>query len=173
MPRPEPPPIPQQGDERATLQAFLDYYRAALIDRTWDLGTEELQQSHQPSSLTLSRLMGHMTWVEYTWFRERFDGAEMPEPWASLDWEADRDAEMTLAQTLGHDELKDRLRRAIDDSNARIAKAETLDLLSARSGRDGQPWNLRWILVHMIEEYARHTGHADLIREAIDGNTAS
>jgi uncharacterized damage-inducible protein DinB len=171
---PSPPDIPRTGDEIETLNAFLDYYRAALVDRAWGLTHEQLQANLAPSTLTLSRLIGHMAGVEYWWFADRFAGAD-PDPVAeSLDWDSDPDAEMTYAQTLGVDELLSWFDAACEDSRTRVAVAESLDQISARPHpRDGYRWNLRWILVHMIEEYARHCGHADLIRQSIDGGTAS
>jgi uncharacterized damage-inducible protein DinB len=155
------------------LLAFLDFYRAALVDRALELTHEQLNIGHPPSSLTLSRLIGHMALVEYTWFRERFAGDEIPEPFAALDWDADRDAEMTLAQTWSIDELLAQFSAAVADSRARIDTASSLNQLSIHTNREGEQWSLRWILVHMIEEYARHCGHADLIRESIDGDVVA
>ena len=96
----------------------------------------------------------------------------MAEPFASLDWATDRDAEMALAQTWPFDELLSQFDTSVTDSRARIAAAASLDQLSAGTNRQGEQWSLRWIIIHMIEEYARHCGHADLIRESIDGNVA-
>jgi len=173
MSRPPAPPIPLQADERTTLLAFLDFYRAALVDRAYGLTQEQLQVTHAPATLTLSRLIGHMAWVERTWFLERFAGEPMLEPWAALDWDADADAEMTLAQTWDTEALMAAFEESIADSRARVDAATSLDQLSALPNREGELWNLRWILVHMIEEYARHCGHADLIRESIDGDALS
>ncbi len=166
------PAIPLQADERTMLEAFLDHYRASLADRAHGLSHEQLQIALPPSTLTLSRLLGHMALVEQHWFQKRFDGEDLGEPWASLDWGDDDDAEMTLAQTWSIEELFERFEAAVADSRARVEAAESLDQLSARSHRNGDHWQLRWILVHMIEEYARHCGHADFIRESIDGDLA-
>jgi len=171
MHRPDLPPIPLRADEPTTLIAFLDFYRAALLDRAHGLSAEQLQVSLPPSSLTLSRLLGHMAFVEAIWFRERFAGDPMPEPWAALDFEQDPDAEMALAQTWSRDHLIAQFEQATAASRARVARAGSFDDLSALPDRSGDHWSLRWILVHMIEEYARHCGHADLIRESIDGDT--
>ena len=171
--RPTPPALPLQADERTTLVAFLDFYRAAFLDRAFGLGPERLGETPLPTSLSLTRLIGHMAYVEYIWFRERFDGEETIHYLADVDWDADPDAEMTLAETWPAETLFARFEEAVADSRVRVQAADSLDQLSVRPNRDGEQWNLRWILVHMIEEYARHTGHADLIREAIDGNTLS
>jgi uncharacterized damage-inducible protein DinB len=154
------------------LLAFLDYYRAALLDRAAGLTREQLNIHHPPSSLTLSRLIGHMALVEYDWFRSRFAGHTLPDPIASLDWDADIDAEMTLAQTWPVEILFAHFQAAVADSRDRVAAASSLDQLTTHPNRQGEHWSLRWILVHMIEEYARHCGHADLIRESIDGDVA-
>lgn len=155
------------------LDAFLDNFRADLLDRAWGLDHHQLQIVHPPSTLTLSRLIGHMALVEHIWFQDRFDGEGYP-AWAdALDHDADPDAEMTEAQALSVDDLLARFSGAVEDSRRRAAAARSLDQLSKMPNRDGEHWNLRWIMIHMVEEYARHCGHADLIREAIDGDTAS
>jgi uncharacterized damage-inducible protein DinB len=175
--RPDPSSIPLAADEATTLLAFLDFYRAELVNRAFGLSAEELHRTQPPSTLSLARLLGHMAYVELTWFAERFDGDEIDDPWTELDWEQDIDAEMTMAEEWSPGELRARFDDAVADSRARVATALSgdgpgLDATSARPNRDGEHWNLRWILVHMIEEYARHCGHADLIRESIDGDVA-
>ena len=172
MTRPSAPDIPLAADERTMLLAFLDFYRVALKDRAWGLDHSQLQQTHPPTTLTLARIIGHMAWVEDYWFRVRFEGGEPIPPWADLDWEADPDSEMTLAETWTVDELMSRFDAAVADANARVGAVPTLDQLSVAATEQGDRWDLRWILVHMIEEYARHCGHADLIRESIDGDLA-
>ncbi len=172
--RPAPPPIDTHAGEREMLRQFLDYYRAALVDRAWGLTTDQLQVKLPPSTLTLSRLIGHMALVEEHWFRVRFDGEEFSERSASFDFDADPDAEMTHAQSVSIDALIAAFETACEDARIREAAAESLDQESKRPHpRTGETWNLRWIMVHMIEEYARHCGHADFIRESIDGDTAS
>ncbi len=172
MNRPALPPIPLEADERTMLLAFLDFYRATLVDRALGLSHSQLQIALPPTTLTLSRLIGHMALVEQHWFQDRFDGEEIGEPFAALDWDADRDAEMTMAQAWSVDELFTKFDASVVDARARIDAAPSLDQLSTRPNRDGEHWSLRWILIHMIEEYARHCGHADLIRESIDGDIA-
>lgn len=174
MTRPPAPLIPLQANERETLNAFLDFYRAALLDRAYGLDDAQLQVALPPSTLTLSRLIAHMARVECQWFGVRLDGEDLPEPWASLDLGGDNDAEMSLGQTWSRSELLTNFEAAVADSRTRSANHETLDVLSAEvDARTGDHWSLRWILVHMIEEYARHCGHADLIRESIDGDVLS
>lgn len=172
MERPPAPHIPLQGEEVTLLNAFLDFYRAALLDRAFGLSHEQMQIALPPSSLTLSRLIGHMAWVEELWFQVRFADLEHIGPWADLDWDADNDAEMSLSQTWSTEQLLETFEASVAGSRARVSAASSLDQLSVNTTRKGEKWNLRWILIHMIEEYARHCGHADLIRESIDGNTA-
>lgn len=172
MTRPPLPEIPVAADELTTLNAFLDHYRAALLDRAWGLDAEQLRVRLAPSSLSLARLIGHMTGVENCWFLERFDGQPEPAYAAALDWAADPDAEMTRAESLPLDQLFAEFNEACDDSRRRTAAADSLDQLSTATSPSGEHYSLRWIMVHMIEEYARHCGHADLIRESIDGDTS-
>ncbi|MEM9464425.1 MAG: DinB family protein [Actinomycetota bacterium] len=163
--------IPLEGDERTMLLAFLTFYRNEFLDRARGLDADELQRPLTDSGLTLGRLITHMAFVEDIWFRVRLDG-EAPAPrFAALDFDADPDAEMTLSHGMSFDDATEVLHEAIADADARIA-ASSLDQRTVRTTRAGEHWSLRWILVHMIEEYARHCGHADLIREAIDGDTA-
>jgi len=168
-----PPDIPLQGDEETQLRAFLDFFRAALLDRAEGLTEEQMRVALPPSSLSMSRLIGHMCMVEQIWFVIRFDGEDRPSPWCTLDHEADFDAEMTLGESMTTDELLAEFERIVSDSRRRVDNADSLDALSVGSNADGEHWNLRWILIHMVEEYARHCGHADFIRESIDGNSAS
>lgn len=174
MTRPPAPPIPTEADERPTLVAFLDYYRAALLDRAHGLSDEQFQVALGPSTLTLSRLIGHMSHVERWWFQDRFDGDDPPDLPPGFDFDTDPDAEMAHAQTLTGPQLLAQFNEAVADSRRRVEAAPSLDQRSARPHprRTDEYWNLRWILVHMIEEYARHCGHADLIRESIDGDVA-
>ena len=171
MTRPPAPPIPLEADERTMLTAFLDFYRAALLDRAHGLDHIQLNTALSTSTLTLSRLLGHMALVEAEWFRVRFDGDEHVAPFVDLDWSSDPDAEMSLAQTWTPEELAAVYNDAIVDSRARVAATASLDAVSSAANNWGEKWSMRWILVHMIEEYARHCGHADLIRESIDGDT--
>jgi uncharacterized damage-inducible protein DinB len=97
-------------------------------------------------------------------------GNEQASPWREADWKQDRDWEWHSAVDDGPDDLRVMLDAAVARSRELVAGLD-LDHLSARTlHRSGRPVNLRWILLHMIEEYARHNGHADLIRESIDGS---
>lgn len=165
------PTIPTHGDERAMLVAFLDYHRAVIIDKCTGLTPEQLATRLGPSALTLPGIAYHLAAVEEDWFVGDMLGEDFGEPWASVDWDAEGpDWEWRTAPTLDIEEVLATYRRAIARSNEIVAAADSLDRLSVRTHpRTGEPWSLRYVLVHMIEETARHAGHADLIRESIDG----
>jgi uncharacterized damage-inducible protein DinB len=169
--RPEPP---LEGDETATLLGFLDYQRATLAWKTGGLDSAGLQTSVAASSMTLGGMLKHMALVEAVWFAERLLDRDPGPPWNAVDWDADPDWEWHSAE----DDTPEQLRAAWHDSVARsrslVTEALELGDLGQRARKPwptGEPPSLRWILVHMIEEYARHNGHADLIRESIDGAT--
>jgi hypothetical protein len=164
--RPEPP---ESGPELQALTGFLDWQRQTILLKTEGLTREQLAQTLPPSSLTLAGLVNHLALVEDTWFRERFAGLPEDELWAGHDWDADPDMEFRTATELEPEELRDRYRAACARSREVVAAAESLDRLSVKTSRAGNHWDLRWILLHMLEETARHAGHADLLRESIDG----
>ena len=156
--------------ERDTLTAFLDYFRSVLIRKARGLTPAELSSRLGPSTLTIGGLVKHMSFVETHWFDHVWSGNEYPEPWASVDWTATPDWEFDTAARDAPAELLAQFEAAVTLSRAAISAVTDLDALAAEQSR-GQTTSLRWILVHMIEEYARHCGHADLIRESVDGRT--
>ena len=99
----------------------------------------------------------------------RFLGLPMREPWAGVDFEADPEWEFRTGAELEPEELRQRYREACERSRQAAAQAASLDQESALAIRDGGRFTLRWVLLHLLEETARHAGHADLLREAIDG----
>ena len=168
----EAPHIPKAAGEREMLVAFLDYQRAVMLDKASGLTHEQWGQRLEPSAMTLGGMIYHLAVVEEDWFASDFVGDELGEPWASVDWKADRDWEWNVAPTMDPETALDAYRRAIERSNQITADAKSLDQLSVKADpTNGEHWSLRWILIHMIEETARHAGHADLIRESIDGST--
>jgi uncharacterized damage-inducible protein DinB len=162
------PRIPKAANEIETLSAFLDYHRAVVLDKAGGLTPEQLGMRLQPSTMTLAGMIYHLTVVEASWFSDIFAGTGLGEPWDSVDWDADRDWEWNVAPSMDPQVVLDAYREACERSREVVAAASSLDQLSAKDS-DGEKWSLRWILVHMIEETARHAGHADLIRESIDG----
>jgi len=149
--------------------AYLDYHRDTLILKTSGLTQEELARQLAPSTMTLGGLVKHLALVEDSWFTYRFAGQAMPEPWESVDWDADEDWEWHTAADDTPEELLRQWQTSVARSRAAIA-GHDLDAVSVRPRRQGH-FNLRWMVLHLIEEYARHNGHADLIRESIDGQT--
>jgi uncharacterized damage-inducible protein DinB len=167
--------VPIAADEVESLLSYLDWHRDTLRIKTEGLTQAQQATRLEPSTLTLGGLLKHMALVEDHWFSVVLLGNEDGEPWRDVDWEADRDWEWHTAAQDTPERLRRLLDDAIDASDRCVGRALSdggLDQLSVReSRREGGRFSLRWILVHMIEEYARHNGHADLIRESIDGTT--
>lgn len=176
--RPEPP---FAAGEAATLLGYLDFLRATLEFKAAGLEDAALHARlpGHPSEMTLGGLVKHLAFVEFWWFEAVALGEPTSEPWVSVDWDADPDWDWHSA---AHDSGADL--RALWSAQVERSRQIVVDLLSAtdddgaaalarthriREGRD--PVSLRWILTHMIEEYGRHAGHADLLREAADGQT--
>jgi uncharacterized damage-inducible protein DinB len=159
------------ADERTMLTGFLDYHRATLRWKVEGLTKAQMAQTTAASELTLAGLVKHLALVEDSWFTERFAGLPEPEPWAGVDWEADHDWELHSAVDDDPADLLALYDAACARSRAITDAAASLDQHHVGEGWDRGPLTLRWILLHMIEETARHNGHADLLREAIDGAT--
>jgi uncharacterized damage-inducible protein DinB len=169
--RPEPEPA---GDEMGTLLGFLEYQRATLAWKCTGLEPEGLRATVGASSMTLGGLLKHLAYVEDDWFSRALHGYDPQPPWNAVDWSADRDWDWNSAADDPPEALFALWRDAVARSRALVGDALAeggLDTTAKRTWPDGSAPNLRWILTHMIEEYARHNGHADLLREAIDGQT--
>jgi uncharacterized damage-inducible protein DinB len=163
---------PLAGDEAETLLGFLDYQRDTLAWKCGGLESADLRRTVGDSSLTLGGLLKHLAYVEDTWFSERLAGSDLQAPWDSVDWDADEDWDLHSAADDSPEQLQALWRAAVARSRRSVAEAMAggdLGLLARRVRADGHVPSLRWILCHLIEEYARHNGHADLIRESIDG----
>jgi hypothetical protein len=124
--------------------------------------------------MTLGGMMKHLALVEVGWFCRTLSGQPYPPPYDAVDWDADPDWEWRTAREDDPVELRDLyddcVRRADEAIDAALARSG-LDAQSVRESSTDGAFSLRWIMLHMIEEYARHNGHADLIRESIDGET--
>jgi uncharacterized damage-inducible protein DinB len=168
--RPEPP---MGGDELATLKGFLEFQRATLAWKTKGLTAEQFNATAAKSPMTLGGMLKHLAYVEQQWFHVVLHDREPLEPWASVDWKADNDWDWNSAANDTPEQLRAQWLRAVDGARKDLVEALRRGDLSQPAKRapwrDGRTPNLRWILTHMIEEYSRHNGHADLIREAIDG----
>ena len=166
---------PLVSDEATSLLAWLDYHRATLRQKADGLSQQQLAQRLPPSELTLGGLVKHMSLVESSWLSRVFLGKPMIAPFDTVDWEADEDWDFHSAAQDTPEELAALHDASIAASDAILREALAnggLDSRSARSSRrTGEHFDLRWIVTHLVEEYARHNGHADLLRESIDGQT--
>lgn len=154
--------------ERQTLEAFLDYYRQAIIRKAGGVSEADARRKLVSSETTLGGIVKHLRWVEQGWFQRtlgRIPSDRLPEvPWTDDD--PDADFRMEPGETL--DQLLSEYREQCESSR-RTAAEHTLDG-AVPHGALGEV-SLRWIYVHMIEETARHAGHVDILREQIDGTT--
>lgn len=165
-PRIGPPSI---GTERETLRAFLDYQRATLVLKCDGLTDEELRrQSMPPSALSLLGLVRHMAEVERAWFRRVFEDNDAPMVWSDeIDFQAAYDARAsTRAEGFSAWEAE------IENSRRIEREAESLELTGYQP-RWGEEVSLRMVMVHVLLEYGRHNGHADFLREGIDGTVGA
>jgi uncharacterized damage-inducible protein DinB len=169
--RPEPPPA---ADEVATLLGFLDYQRATFAWKCSGLDAAGFAATVGMSSMTLGGMMKHLALVERSWCSRSLHGRAVGAPWDDVDWDADVDWDWHSAAGDTPEQLRSLWQDAVEQSRADVAEALAdggLDRLARRSWADGRTPSLRWILTHLVEEYARHNGHADLIRESVDGQT--
>jgi uncharacterized damage-inducible protein DinB len=158
-----------KAGERDAIAQYLDYQRETILLKADGLDKDQLAAKIPTSNLTLAGILYHLALVEENWMEVRFLGMPERPDWVGIDWDADPDWEFRTATTMEPEALKERYRAACERSRQAAAKAESLDQLSAFKGTDGWQFTLRWVLLHLIEETARHAGHADLLREAIDG----
>ena len=162
---------PDPGGPEATLIGqYLDYQRETVLAKTEGLDQEQMARPHPPSTLTLGGLLYHLALVEEDWMEVRFLGQPEREPWAAVDWEADPNWEFRTSAEMEPEQLRQRYREACERSRRVVYGASSLDQLSVQPLPSGQRFTLRWVLLHLIEETARHAGHADFLRESIDGS---
>ena len=164
-------PDPGAPGERDSLGQYLDYQRETILLKTGGLTKAQLSETIPSSGLTLAGLLYHLALVEESWFEEHFLGRGPRPDWQGVDWQADPDYEFRTALDRDPEWLRQRYRDACDRARKVAAGAGSLDALSAATLKNGQRFTLRWVMLHLIEETARHAGHADLLREAIDGAT--
>ena len=166
VPTPSPVDGPMTGDDRLILEGYLNYQRSTLLNICAGLTGEQLARRPIPSSnLSLLGLIRHLAKVERTWFRQRAAGQPVP---PLNDPARGKDADFNDAVAAGAEADIARLQeewRQADQAVAGLAFTDTLD------AGHGDTVSVRMMYVHMIGEYARHNGHADLLREALDGVT--
>lgn len=177
--RPEPPIA---ANEQDTLVGYLEFQRATLEWKTRGLDANGLAHTTAASSMTLAGLLKHMAYVEDHWFSGFMLDLPKMAPWSEVNWNENPDWEWESAvrdmpgavraqwQT-SVERSREVLQKLLDATSRGTAVSDPLGVLAQRAWPNGERPSLRWILVHMIEEYARHNGHADLLREAVDGQT--
>ena len=156
MPDQKPPRL--VGGERATLHALMQYQRESLVKKVEGVSDEDARRALVPSGTTLLWLMKHMARAELLWIAHRFAGEDL----------ADADDTVQPGDTLAA--AVEFYRATWHRVDAIAADAHSLDDPCRNLG-DDSPVNLRWVLMHLLEETARHAGHADILRELIDGDT--
>ena len=167
--RPEPPVA---GDETSTLLGSLERQRATLAWKCGGLDAAGLQATVGSSSITLGGLLKHLALVEDDTFSGKLLGRAQGPPWDAVDWGADPDWEWHSAAEDTPEQLMTIWQDAVVRSRAVVAEALAnggLGQLGRFTSSEGESPSLRRILIDLIEEYARHVGHADLIRESVDG----
>ncbi len=157
---------PFEGSEKELLEATLDYHRATLLQKTSGLSEHDLRREMTASGTNLLGLVKHLAYVERWWFQCIQAGDDVHFPWTDDDPDADfrAEADETAEQVFA-------LYRAENERARTIASTAELDAVARRAHRSEARPSLRWVLLHMIQETARHNGHADIVRELIDGTT--
>ena len=155
--------------EKESLAATLDFHRATIKWKIEGLALEDATRPMTPSGTNLLGMVKHLAYVERWWFQDNFLGRDCEYPWTEDDWDADFRIEP--------DETIESI-FALYDAECEVARgiveAASLDDVAARPRqRTGGHPSLRWIMLHMIEEVARHNGQADILRELIDGRTGA
>jgi uncharacterized damage-inducible protein DinB len=162
MIRPPLPDPPTAADEKTTLTAFLDWYRDNLLRKVEGLDRDALTRRLVPSATTLLGIVKHLAYVERGWFQNTFLGLNLYRP----PREAGNAAEFLIGEDESVDDILNLYQREVARSREIVGAASLDDRAQREDRRD---YTLRWIMVHMIEETARHVGHADILREQTDG----
>ncbi|SDR27414.1 DinB family protein [Thermostaphylospora chromogena] len=165
----EPPSEPPQtlADPRELLLGYLDYYRAVVVRKLDGLSERELRTSRLPSGWTPLELLKHLAYMERRWLRWGFMGERVEDPWG----DQGPDGRWRVGEEETLDDLKALLAEQAE-ATRRIVTAARLDDSAATGGRFAPPApvpTLGWILCHVLQEYARHAGHIDVVRELTDG----
>lgn len=159
---------PGSSDERTSLESWLDFYRDTLALKCDGLTEGGLRRpAVDPSPLTLLGLVQHMAEVERTWFQRVLTGEEVPALYSPSADPKGEDKGFRLFEDVSFEQAHATWQKQIDEARARCAGRALEETFPFR----GDEFSLRWIYTHMIAEYARHVGHADFLRERIDGST--
>jgi Protein of unknown function (DUF664) len=158
-------PLGVRRDERETLAGFLDWYRSVVERKVDGLTLDDAKRLMTPTGMSALGIVKHLGWVERGWFRETFAGEDVE----AIDVDGDNSAEFAISGGETIESVLDFYRTEVEESRRISSTAPSLDALSAKETRYREHVSLRWIMVHMLEETARHAGHLDLMREEIDG----
>lgn len=168
----ESPPLPESMDvvaeEAAMLREFLDYQRIVMIRKVAGLSEQDARKPMTASGLSVLGVIKHLVDVERWWFRRCFIGEDNVGTYSSAD---DPDADFRIEDGETVAQIVDAYKAEIDRANQIITGVPLAQVSAIPSGSLRRPVSLRWIMIHMIEETARHAGHADLMRETLDGST--
>lgn len=163
----------QPDDERVALVQRLDQYRALVLGSLDDLAWGQASIRILPATdMTIAGIVKHLAWAEDRWFQGRLAGLEMPPPW-NQPGQDDPDSAMRLSTDDALESIAEMYAAACDRSRRTTATCESLDQIAAVPSFGKGPVSLRWILVHMIDETARHMGHLDLLRDALPANRSN
>jgi uncharacterized damage-inducible protein DinB len=158
---------PVAGTEKDVLGGFLDHYRQTLVDICDGLSEEQLRRPMVPSGTSLLSIVKHLAYVERGWFQEIIANEPYDYPFDVNDPEAD----FRIEDGETREQILDLYRAACARSRQAFDEASLDDLVENPNRR--ADYNVRWVVVHMIEQTARHAGHADIIREQLDGRTGT
>ncbi|MFW0112589.1 DUF664 domain-containing protein [Rothia sp. CCM 9417] len=159
------------GNEKELVLGYLSFQQQVFIRKIHNehgdlLSDEVLSKALPPSTMTLKGMIAHLWFVEDYWRQEVLLGQNLPQPWQSMDWDTDPDADwhirLPTPQCVTH--LQDSMQ-----ATHRLLEASNWDQLSTGKLKDGTRFSYRWVALHLVEEWGRHLGHADLLRENIDG----
>ena len=150
--------------EAVTLDGFMDWYRAVVTNKVRGMSLDDASRVMTPSGMSPLGIIKHLTWAEEGWFFDTFAGEWRGE-------EISNEASFAVQPGDTVESVLAAYAAECDRSRRIVRQAGSLDTLSARAGEVRGHVSLRWILVHMIEETARHAGHLDIMREQIDGRT--
>ena len=165
MKLPFPEPTTRIDDQREVLLGYLAYFRSVLVEKLTGLDERELRGSRLPSGWSPLELLQHLTHVERRWLEWGFEGRAVDDPWADQ-----RDGRWTVDSSTTLEDLVGRLAAQASRSEA-VVRGHDVDDVGAPGPRwDGAPpAELGRVLLHLLQEYARHVGHLDVVRELIDG----
>jgi uncharacterized protein DUF664 len=151
--------------ERETLEGFLEWYRAVVERKVDGLACDDAKRVMTPTGMSALGILKHLGWVERGWFRETFAGEDVQ----SIDVDGDNSAEFAIGDDDSVESVIAFYRAEVEEARRVAREAPSLDALSSRETMFREQVSLRWVMVHMVEETARHAGHLDLMRERIDG----